>query len=67
MNEFEKQLIDVMNSSSLPMEAKLYVLMHVYTIADAEYRKVLTEEQRKREKALTESANDVGGADGENR
>ena len=67
MNEFEKQIIDLFNACKLPMEAKLYVLMHVYTVADAEYRKLLVEEQRKREKALTENANDVGGADRENR
>ena len=63
MKEFEQALFKLVKESGLPIEAALYVMMHVYSVVDAEYRRLLTEEQKKREQTFTESANDVGGAD----
>jgi len=56
MEELEKRLIDLINASGIPLEAKVYVLKHVYVLAEAEYKRL-----------LMENANDAGGADGENR
>ena len=51
MEELEKQLLDVLNESKIPFEAKVYVLKHVHSIAEAQFKQL-----------LTESANDDGGA-----
>ena len=45
MEEFEKQIINVMNASPLPLEAKLYVMKHVYGLAENEYKRLLTEKE----------------------
>lgn len=37
MDEFENQLIAVFNKSTLPLEAKRYVLKHVLSLVDATY------------------------------
>ena len=53
MDELEKNLVDVLNASQIPFEAKLYVLKHVYGLAENEYKRL-----------LMENTNDNGGADG---
>ena len=53
MDELEKALIDVLNASQIPFEAKLYVLKHVHGIAENEYKRL-----------LMENADDNGGANG---
>ena len=53
MEELEKQLVDVLNASNIPLEAKLYVMKHVYSLAEGEYKRL-----------LMEKANDNGGANG---
>lgn len=35
MEEFEKALVEVFNSSALPFEAKRYVMKHLYEVIDA--------------------------------
>lgn len=46
MEEFEKQLLDVFNASPIPLEAKLYVMKHVYGLAENEYKRLLTESEK---------------------
>ena len=53
MEELEKQLVDVLNASQIPLEAKLYVMKHVYSLAENEYKRL-----------LMENADDNGGANG---
>ena len=60
MDEFEQAILDVFNQSQLPLEAKKYVLKHLYLTVDLKYQFALEQAERERK-------NDVGGADGENR
>lgn len=46
MEEFEKQLIELIQTNPIPLEAKLYVMKHVYSIAEAEYKRLLTESEK---------------------
>lgn len=46
MEEFEKQLLNVFNASPIPLEAKLYVMKHVYGLAENEYKRLLTESEK---------------------
>ena len=51
MEELEKMLLDALNASNIPLEAKLYVMKHVYSLAESEYKRL-----------LMENADDNGGA-----
>lgn len=57
MEEFEKQIIELIQTNPIPLEAKLYVMKHVYTIVEAEYKRLLAEKGN----------NDNGGSDREDR
>ena len=39
MEEFENALIELINANELPFEAKWYVVRHVNSIVETEYRK----------------------------
>ena len=39
MENFENQLIDVINANQLPFEAKWYVVRHIYELVNNEYHK----------------------------
>ena len=52
MEELEKMLLDALNASNIPLEAKLYVMKHVYSLAEGEYKRLLMEKTQ----------NDNGGA-----
>lgn len=60
MEELEKALWGVFKQSQLPLEAKRYVLKHLFIKVDLQYKMLELQAER-------ENANDVGGADGENR
>ena len=47
MEEFEQALIKLFNENSLPLEAKWYIMRHVYILAEAEYRKQKTLQRSK--------------------
>ena len=53
MEELEKKIVDVLNASNIPLEAKLYVMKHVYSLAEGEFKRL-----------LMENADDNGGANG---
>ena len=56
MEELEKALSEELNKSSLPPEAKLYVLKHLYGIIDLKYQLAL-------KIAESERNHDNGGSD----
>lgn len=56
MEELEKAIADVLQKSQLPLEAKRYVLKHLYGVIDLNYQLAL-------EKAERERINDNGGSD----
>ena len=66
MEELEKALLDVLNQSQLPLEAKRYILKHLYGTVDLNYRLALEKTlnyQLTAEKAERESGNDDRGSD----
>ena len=63
MEELEKALVEAFNNAPLPYEAKRYVVLAFWHSVEDNYR-ALKEQARIK---AQESANDVGGADRENR
>ena len=67
MEELEKALLDVLNQSRLPLEAKRYILKHLYGTVDLNYQLTLEKTlnyQLTAEKAERESeGNDNRGSD----
>lgn len=47
MEELENAIIDLLNDSPLPLEAKRYVLKHVFVLVDNQYQKLTAEREVK--------------------
>lgn len=49
MEELEKALTDALNASTLPLEAKRYILRHLFNIVDINYQYELRIQKLKQE------------------
>lgn len=44
MEELEKKIIDVLNGSSISLEAKMYVMKHIYILTEGERNRLLLQQ-----------------------